>query len=196
MERDPWPTRQRLESGFSLVELVVVVGIIFVIAAVAIPNIGQYIRNYRLRGAAQEVASSIQEARTKAIMRNAQHGVSLVVVGTTTYRMIFDDPATPGAAPTEAQLGVLKILPNGVEFDVPQGGAPDLGVRFSRLGTLADYDYASPCKSSEDSTECSVGSGRGFGITVTGAQIRLVEPNTGLFRTINVAPGGRVQSQQ
>ena len=92
MERDPWPTRKRLESGFSLVELVVVVGIIFVIAAVAIPNIGQYIRNYRLRGAAQEVASSIQEARTKAIMRNAQHGVSLVVVGTTTYRMIFDGP--------------------------------------------------------------------------------------------------------
>ena len=46
---------RRPEQGFSLVELLIVVAIIVIMAAVALPNIGRYLRNYKI-GAAQQVA--------------------------------------------------------------------------------------------------------------------------------------------
>ncbi len=56
-------------------------------------------RNYRIRGATQEVANSIQEARTRAIMRNATGGISFAVVAIDRYRVIYDDPLPNPADP-------------------------------------------------------------------------------------------------
>ena len=56
-------TRRDREHGFSLVEMVVVVAIVAVMAAVALPNIGGYIRTYTIRGAAQSVSGEVQAAR-------------------------------------------------------------------------------------------------------------------------------------
>ena len=53
-----------------------VVAIVALMAAVALPNIGQYVRNYRLKGAAQSVAGELQAARSRAIMTNTNAGVS------------------------------------------------------------------------------------------------------------------------
>ena len=65
--------------GFSLTELIVVVAIIAILLAVAAPNISRYVRNYRIRGEANDVASNLQKARNKAIMKNVNLGVSVVI---------------------------------------------------------------------------------------------------------------------
>ena len=90
------------ERGFSLVEALVAVAIIVIMAAVALPNISGYMRNYKLRGAAQEVSGEMQASRSKAIMSNTNNGVFFAVVDADSYRWVMaDNPAgeRAGAAP-------------------------------------------------------------------------------------------------
>ena len=56
--------------GFSLIELLVVVAIILVISAVAVPNIMRAMSAYRLRSAAGEYAQLVQRTRMEALKNN------------------------------------------------------------------------------------------------------------------------------
>lgn len=182
----------RPEAGFTLLEVLVVVGIIAVMAAVGLPAIGRYFRNYQIRNAAREVAAEIQTARTKAIMKNVNWGVLFVTLSQTTYRVVIeDDPANP-ATRTLNLLGPVRNLPGDVMFS--NTGATDASLRFDRLGIA--------CDPGSNATLCpDVTIGAKFMKYVTGSDstagtgwfIDLVQPSTGLTQTVRVLTGGRVQ---
>lgn len=67
MAARPAPRHSR---GFSVVEVMVVVAILGIVAAVAAPNMGAMIRTQRLKTAAFDVYSSLSFARSEAIKRN------------------------------------------------------------------------------------------------------------------------------
>ena len=62
--------KSRHARGFSMLELLVVLGIIMVIAGIAIPQITTSLRTYRLTSAASQVADTIRFTRFEAIRRN------------------------------------------------------------------------------------------------------------------------------
>jgi prepilin-type N-terminal cleavage/methylation domain-containing protein len=187
------------QRGFTLVEMLIVVAIVAIMAAVSLPSIGTYIRNYKIKGATSEVAGELQSARSKAVMTNTNRGVSFVAVDADSYRWVQED------LPAGEQLGPLKELPLGVRFVASGTAQAGPTLRFQRLGGFCNPAAGAPCAgaaapvctAAEDATRCNR-EPLGTFVGTDGATmvITLLEESTGLRRTVRIAPGGRVLAQQ
>ncbi len=57
-------------SGFTLIELMITVGIAGIVMAFAIPNMAEFVKNERLTSASNNLLADIMLARSKAVERN------------------------------------------------------------------------------------------------------------------------------
>jgi type IV fimbrial biogenesis protein FimT len=63
------------ESGFTMVELMITLVVVAILLAAAVPFLGDFTRNNRLVGQSNDIASSIQLARSEAV----KQGVNTVI---------------------------------------------------------------------------------------------------------------------
>lgn len=102
--------------GFTLLEVIVVVSIIAVMAAIAIPALNTWGPNYRLKGAVRDVYSAMQKARILAVKTNTDTAV-IFDPANNKYDLCdeWDVSATPPCV-GNTQAFDLSTLPNGIGF--------------------------------------------------------------------------------
>ena len=66
-------------GGFSVGELLVVITIIALVVAIAVPLVAEQVRQAKIRGAADNYAMALQAVRMIAVTKRVQHSMTLVV---------------------------------------------------------------------------------------------------------------------
>lgn len=70
-------------AGVTLIELMVVLAVIAILATQAAPAFGSFLASRRLSGAASQLVSDLQNARSEAVLRNADVAVTFSATGYT-----------------------------------------------------------------------------------------------------------------
>jgi len=117
--------------GFTLTELMIVVAVFAVLVGAALPSYNQFVRNQRVKSASFEVFSSLVQARSEAITRNASVTMAPVIANTWTSGWTLTDAGgtvlrSQEAIPAIALVGPATVVYNGSGRLAGAGGAFDL----------------------------------------------------------------------
>ena len=104
---------KRGEGGVTLIEVAVVMAIVAIMALFLAPAIGQWVDNFRIRQAARDISSTLQQAKMKAISTKTQHTVTFDI-DNDTYLLSGESEAetVPRGVDIEAG-GTVSFDPNG-----------------------------------------------------------------------------------
>src|SRR5260221_5930523 len=86
------------ESGFSMVELMIVSVVMVVIAGLAVPNIFRTYQNYQLDAAGHSIASLLQQARMQAVKTNLPAYANFTNTASGNIAFVSTDNSTTYAA--------------------------------------------------------------------------------------------------
>lgn len=136
---------KKRQRGFSLVELVIAVAIMGVLLALALPNFSIYLRNVKLRSAAEMFMAGIQLARTEAVRMNTS----------VEFLLTADDPLSANVATAVASATGVNWMVRGVapvtfidgKFGIEGSGraaASDVTIKINDTTPPADTDPDPP----------------------------------------------------
>ena len=106
--------RMRNNSGFSLGELITIMGIISVLAVIAVPNMIGWRSGSQMQGALENLRGDLQMAKLKAV----QEGGPVTVLFSGNSYQVFIDDANAGVLDAGERLFRTRQLPAGVSIDL------------------------------------------------------------------------------
>ena len=134
--------QRRAEKGFSLTELVIVIGIVLVIAAIAVPNGIRAWYNMELRGTTAEVGSLMQQARILAAKNNAYYTICYQVNGGMQRVYLTQVTLNSAAACTYTQGTSIEI---DLARQITAASAAPSGTNPSAFTMTGDTSSGTPC---------------------------------------------------
>jgi prepilin-type N-terminal cleavage/methylation domain-containing protein len=132
---------KRQQKGFSLVELMIVLLIIMVISALAMPNVIRGIGSLRLRGAASNLSGILQRGRIVAVRTNRIQLVYMNPANVNGARLIYVDGPPYNATPDATEP--LVQIPDSVEIQTDATLAPVANF-ITNSTSLVGYNVAAP----------------------------------------------------
>jgi prepilin-type N-terminal cleavage/methylation domain-containing protein len=114
------PIGRRMENGFSVVELLVVISVMGVILAFSFVSLQQGMPGHQLQGTSSKLASELRLARQKAVTENNNYTITFDPA-TESYE-IWDDDESDGYRSPGERTRVLP-LPEGIQFGTINIGA-------------------------------------------------------------------------
>ncbi|TAJ20792.1 MAG: prepilin-type N-terminal cleavage/methylation domain-containing protein [Rugosibacter sp.] len=198
---------QRSGQGFSLIEMVVTVAIIGVLLALGVPRFAEYLRNVKLRAAAEMFLASMQLTRSEAVRMNtpveflltttdplpANVGTAAASVSGSNWLVRTADMGTfidgkfgiEGSGRGTGQVTAIKIndtsAPANIDPDAPPA-APISSIVFNGLGRTSLANQAVFKFNNPNAGTCVTAGGpvRCLKVIVAiGGQARLCDPAIG-----------------
>ena len=134
------------ESGFTLIELIIIIAILSILAGIAVPNFLAWLPKSRLNGAARQVMGDLMAARMKAVSQNNEFKIFFLANGH--EYMILDDDDNDGTADT-GEWTEIKDIRNeysDVTFDLTKTADPVFSSRGTATNTTITLQNSSGSK--------------------------------------------------
>ncbi len=163
------------DSGFSLVELIIVVSIIIVLAAIAIPNFTSMMKGYRLHADASAIASQLNATRLRA---TSQFTPCRLVLSVTAGSFTRERLATDYSSPTPEQVSYLSTGITRLPGDPVSAKPGNVSLSFSGASAAIYFNTRGlPVDSSGSPTPNSV---------------FYLQNQDGLYDAVTVSLGGQI----
>lgn len=181
---------KKRETGFSVLELVIVLAIALIVAAMAAPSITQAVNNYRLSASGLDMVTLLQRARTAAVESNQPYyvwyigcGAPNVACAVPASRLV---PLTVRQGDPHAVTGTSVVFQaagpaNTATLDGFVGPAP-----APQVGTVIGFNARGvPCLQTANPWVCTPGQGFEWFMQSSATQA---------WEAITVTPAGRIRS--
>jgi type IV pilus assembly protein PilA len=194
---------RRFKAGFTVVELLIVVAIVLIVAAIAVPNVLSFVHAAKLRGAGSDFSSLLQTARFRSVQDDRFYSSYIIagpprqayvditgnggtgwVVGDPLIAMTSEVTAVAAASAPNTTNLQGQLLPAGSTLTVKDGSTTGTPVIFSPRGL--------PCttQAATGGTVCDSAGG------ATAFWVFFQDTITTNWEAVTVSPAGRVQKWQ
>jgi len=190
---------RRLTSGFSLIELLIVLAISLIATVVAIPLIGNTVAQYRLRSSAVDLDTFLQRVRVMSLRDNRTYYIRTAsdTSGGFSYTRVYVDansntvwdPGPPAELSIELQRDIALAAPG---TPVPNA---TLGFTPQTISTVVPAGFNSrglPCFNNPCASSVLVG-----GVPTQVGYVYYLQSGsgaTGRWAAVSISPSGRMRS--
>lgn len=191
-------TSRRRSAGFSLIEMMIVIGIGALLLFVGVPNMTTWIHNTKLRTAGETLLAGLTLARTEAVRRNATvrfqlvsdltSGCALSTTGTSWVVSLEDPAGACDVAPSETTSPRIIQTRSGAEAttQVTLAAAGAHTAHFNGLGritspggvlNMTSIEIANPRGGTCQHLDAANGTMRCLRIRIsTGGEVKMCDP--------------------